>query len=623
MPVIPENMINYPVNKVGMAGINSFDDPKDIDDTECTDMLNMVFDNGILTPRQGTLLYAAKPEGETANPFQFLTPTNSSGDDFMIVNYGVNFYLRYAGMWVMLNQTYTPPSSGLYYGSTSWNNGIIDDRFYFGNGFDDTMKWIMAVTTVTTATPAGSLFIVVDDTTTFPSTGPIIIQNPSGSFFAGTYTSKGSNSLEIDSSVDIELGAVVTMQIQDLGSEFPKGKVLAKFQNRLVLANSYKAENTLNYSVLGDPETYTVSTDDTSGGFYVLYKGRGGIINIDDFGEYLVVEKQDIMLSFSFQYASDNSGFIVQVTPIISGDSVGPVSNSNSVNYMNTLNYVTESEGIVAFSPVTTGSQTSPTLSVLSQKIQNYVTGTLDFSNGRSAGFDQKLFWVTATPLLNNLQNSVNNGVIMYDLLRSAWTRFDNWNAADLKPVNEVLYYISLNDGAVYECNVDYQDAQGGNPYAYNASFTTKRFDNQEPQLLSKGGYVYMQGYINPTTDFYIDVLYNENGYLGKQTYQIIGENINLVENNLFGGLGEFAFAIPLLGGLNLAMTQSKEQPAFFRAYLELSQAFRYSNIQVKCYSQDLGSYWGVNALALMFFPEASIPKQLVISPTTTPPIII
>lgn len=616
-------MISYPVNKVGMSGINSFDDPKDIDDTECTDMLNMVFDNGIVTPRQGTMLYAAKPSVETGAPFQFLTPTDSLGIDYMIVNYGLNFYLWYNNQWSRLNQVYTPPSQGLYYGSANWNNGIIDDRFYFGNGFDDTMKWIMAVTTVTAFNPVGGTFILVADNTRFPSTGPIVITNPDGTSYAGVYTSKGGDSLFITPSIDIQVGATVAMQIQDMGSDFPKGKVLAKFQNRLVLANSYQAENTLNYSVLGDPEDYTVSTDDTSGGLYVIFKGRGGIINLDDFGEYLVVEKKDIMLSFSFQYASDNSGFIVQVTPIISGDSVGPVSNSNSVNYMNTLNYITESEGIVSFSPVTTGSQTSPTLNVISQKIQNYVTQTLDFTNGRATGFDQKLFFVNAVPLLTDIPSTINNGVLMFDLLRQAWTRFDNWNAADLKPVNEVLYYLSLNDGAVYQCNVDYQDAQAGNPFEYNSSFTTKRFDNNEPQLLSRGGYAYVQGYINPTTSFFIDVLYNENGYLGKQTYEIDGENVVLVENNLLGGLGAYAFAVPLLGGFNLATMQTQQQPAFFRAYLELSQAYRYSNVQIRCYSQDIGSYWGVNALALMFYPEGSIPTQLVISPTENPPIII
>lgn len=622
MPNVNPQVRSRIINKVALGGINTFDDPKDIDDVECVDILNMVFDNGTVFPRQGTFLYANKPVDETATPFQMLVATDSNGIDYMIMNYGLNFYLRYSDIWIKLNHTYTPPSASLYYGSTNWNNGIIDDRFYFGNGKDSTIKWVMAITTVTAPTPIGGTFIAVLDNTSFPNSGDIVIQNPDGTFQAGGYSAKGGNSLVITASIPIEIGAVVTMQISDV-PDIPKGKILTKFQNRLVLANSVEAENTINYSVLGDPEDYTISTDDTSGGFYVIFKGKGGIINIDNFGEYLVIEKKDIMLSFQFEYASDNTGFIIQVVPIISGESIGPVSNANSLNYMNTLYYTTESEGIVSFSPDTTGSQTSSGLKVLSQKLQNYVTDVLNFKNGRTAGFNQKLFWVNAVPILNGIENTINNGVIMFDLIRQVWTRFDNWNIADIKPVNNVLYQVSLNDGAVYETFVDYQDAVSGNPVAYDVSFTTKRFDFDEPAMLSRGQYVYLQGYISETTNFFIDVLFNENGVLGKQTFEIDGTNGDIVQNNISGGLSEFPFGIPLLGGFNLRTMQQLQQPAFFRAYLQISQDFRPNNIQIKCYSQSIGAYWGVNNITLMTLSEPSVPTQMVIGPSANPPVIL
>lgn len=631
MPSLPPNIKSYIVEQVGMGGINSFDDPSNIADIECVDILNMVQDNGVITPRQGSLLYADKPTGETASPFQMLVATNSNGVDFMIMNYGLNFYLRYMGFWLKINQTYTPSTANLYYGSANWNKGITDDRFYFGNGQDDTIKWVMGVGVTTqpfTGNASTLLTVSAADGRTFPASGSVVMVDPvTGDTYELVYTANdGNGNLSVFSNTvgfqTIPPGMLVAMQIQDM-ADIPKGKILNTYNGRLLITNSVGAENTIQYSVLGDPELYTVSADPDSGGFYVITDGKGPIINIDNFGAFLVIEKEDTLISFNFQYAADNTGFIIVAPTIMSGDSVGPVSQANTLNYMNTLYYTTLSEGIISFSPVVTGTQTSPTLGVLSQKIQNYVTDIINFTNGRATGFNQKLFWVNSVPLLQGVPDTINNEVLVYDLIRSIWTRIDNWNAADMKPVNNVLYYVSLNDGAVYECYVDYQDAQEGNPLAYTASFTTKRFDMDNPQALSKGGYIYIQGYINQTTKFYVDVLFNENGYLGKQTYEIDGDNSVLVQNNLIGGMGAYAFGIPLLGGVNLATMQNAAQPGFFRAYLQLSQAYQYSNIQVRGYSQDLGSYWGVTKLVPMFFPSDSIATSLVIGPTNNPPIII
>lgn len=717
------NMQSYIVNKVALGGINTFDDPKDIDDTECQDLLNMVFDNGSISPREGSHIYAPKPVDEAGDPFQFLIPTTSDGIDYMIVNYGFNFYLwdTINNQWILLNQSFTPSSEYMYYGSTNWNNGITDDRFYFGNGMDDTLKWIMAVNELNVIANSGDTTLTLTDSTRFPqtlevgvanitiganstvtfpnvqnpgtnslhglhigsqitfqttgalptgitagttyfviaagftttsfqfstssggtavttsgtqsgvqtvftNTIPIIVQQTGGSavnlFYTANDTDTGILTLQGSIGTTVAAGSTVTMPVLDMAI-MPKGKVFTKFQDRLFIFNSYKAENTFYYSYLGDPENFSIDATQDSGGFYTIYIGRGGIVNVDNFGEYLVIEKTNVMLQLSFQYASDNSGFILQVSPLMSGESIGPVTNANSVNYMNTIYYTTQSEGIIGFNPTTTGTQSTPTLEVLSQKIQDYVVDTLNFTNGRTAGFNQKLFWLNAVPILAGITNTINNGVLMYDLLRNVWTRFDNWNAADIKPINQKLYYLNLNDGGVYSCFVDYQDDQSGNPYEYNCSFLTKRFDYATPQNLSRGSLVYIQGYISITTKFYVDALYNEGGYLGKQTYEINGNNSNIVQNNFTGGLGANMLDQPFLGGVTLDLMQTGQQPAFFRCYLELSQAYRYNNITLKFYSQELGAYWSPNNITIMWIPEPSIPTQMVLSPTLTPPVVL
>lgn len=706
MPVLKDTTQLYPVNKFGLGGLNSFDEAASIEDIELADIKNMVFDDGILKNRQGSLLNLAKPTGETSNPFQMLVATNSNGVDFLIANYGVNFYLQDTtnSQWIKLNTGFTPATSGVFYGSTNWNNGTNDDRFYFGNGVDDTMKWVMAVNTVKTTTAAGDAFIELNSTTSFPASGTAIVVN-AGTAFNVTYTSVGriytattiafTNSNTITDSANgfitagfiigdvinvtgsvnnnnsftvtnvvagtltvteatvteaagpsvtltaqkitrlnitgtvgqiVPAGSTVTVPIVD-ATAVPKGSVFTKSLGRLFVANAEGAENTLHYSISSNPESYSVSSDINSGGFYTLYKGKGGILGMTDYGQYLIIEKIDVISQFTFNVASDNSGFIVEVFPLISGDGIGPASDSEILNYMNILYYPTVGEGIVSFSPAQTGTSTGSNLNLLSQKINNLVTEQYDFSLSRTCGLAQKLYWLVALPTVGVL-TTVNNLVLMYDLVRasqnptlSAWTTFDNWDAVDLKPVNGILYYLSADDGALYEAYEGYQDAEDGNAVPYTSAFLSKRFNLNSPATLMKGQYIYIEGIISLNTTFYLQTLYNESGALGSQSYKISGTDSTITSNTFTAGMGRFIMGSPLLGGVDLETIKNESSPLFFRAYLEISQAYREHNIQLLGYSIALGSQWGISKMVLITQPEQSIETALVISPSSIPAI--
>lgn len=627
MPKYPPLATSRIINKAALAGLNTFDDPKDIADQESADLLNMIFDDGVIYPRQGTFLHRAKPIGETAQPFQILKATNSDGLDFMIVNYGVNFYLddTVNNQFIKLNQAYTPPTAGLFYGYANWNKGLTDDRFYFCNGTDDVMKWIMSFNTLKVAALSADTTITLNSSISFPASGNIIISNAGTDFvlaYSANNTSTGVLTITGTIGQNVPIGSSVVTPIIDMSTTIPKGKILLTSQGRLFTMNSTAGENTINYSISGNPEDYTISVSPNSGGFYVVYHGSGGIISADDFGQYLAIEKVDIILSFAFSYTSDNSSFIVTVTPIIAGDGIGPASNLTTLNYMNTLYYPTVQEGIISFSPATTGSQTSSALGVLSQKINNLVIDDIAFDNARTCGGNQKLFWACAIPVVG-VPETFNNIILMYDLIRQAWTIWDNLNATDLKFINGVQYYLSANDGSVYQCNVEYQDMIGSNPLAYTSFFLTKRFNFEKVDRLERCAYVYLEGYITLNTKFYIDISFNENGSLGKQTYLIDGSNTTLVESSFIGGMGVFMMGLPLFGGITLTLMQSASQPQFFRAYLELSQAYRPHNLQMKCYSLNVGSQWGVSAYTFITIPDESIETQLVISPTINTPVLV
>lgn len=621
------------IDQLGLGGLNTINEPSDINDIELANIRNMIFDSGILQPRKGSLLNLAKPTGETSKPFQLLIATTSDGIDYGIANYGTNFYLRDTinNQWIKLNQAYTPATGGVFYGSVNWNAGIVDDRFYFGDGVTDVMKWIMAVNTLKVTTAASDTTITLDDSTSFPATGSIIIQNGGTQVilqYSANDTDTGILTLTGTVGSIINSGVTITTPIQDVANDdsgIPHASVFCLFQGRLFTANSVGAESTIHYSVVGDPEDHSVTSDVDSGGFYTLYKGKGGILGMTDYGTYLTIQKQDVISQFSFSVASDNSGFIVQVFPLISGDDIGPVTDSEILQYMNTVYYPTLGAGIVSFNPAQTGTSTGSSINLLSQNINNIVTNDLDFSLSRTAALGQKLYWLCAistigTPL------GVNNLVLMYDLVRaqenstkSAWTLYDNWNAVDIKPINGVLFYLSADDGALYEAYQGYQDAVAGQPHPYNAYALTKRFNLDSPSTLYRPQFIYIEGIISINTTIYARVLDNENGSLASQAFKILGNNTKIT-SSFTAGLGRFQLATPLLGGVDLNVLPANQSTLqFFRVYLEVSQAFRVHNLQMEIFSTAEGSQWGVSRLTIISQPEPSIENALVLSPTSAP----
>ena len=720
MAILPANSQLYPVDKYGLGGLNTYDDPSDINDIELADVRNMIYDNGLLYPRNGSLLYLAKPTGETSAPFQLLTATDVNGVEYMISNYGTNFYLADTinKQWIKLNQSYTPTTTGLFYGSVNWSRGLTDSRFYFCNGSEDCMKWIIATSSLKVAAASSDTTITLNNSTPFPGTpfvtktattisfsasseildsgngfitagfkvgmlikisgsasnngvftivavtagtittkeltivnevagatdtiaqvSTILVQNGSTAFTL-VYTANNNNTgvLTLNGTVGqvVPIGSTVTTPIVDVPA-IPRGKVLFTDSVRLYTANGVTSSsgastnsytNAINGSTANDPESWVNDgTATTSFGPYFPHWGKGGILEMNLFGQYPVFLQQNVIAQLNLTIDSTTDTLAVSSLPVISGDDIGPVSSPTILNYMNKLYYPTANQGIVSFSPDTTGSQTTSSLNTFSQTINNLITDVLNFTNSRTCGLAQKLYWLVSLPIVG-VPSTTNNLVIMYDLVRasqnpnqSAWAVYDNWNAVDIKPVNDNLYYLSINDGAVYQCNVPniYQDAILSIPTAYTTYALSKRFNLNTPELLMRGVYLYVEGYVSLNTTFYINVLFNEKGTLGQQPYTISGTNTTITSNVFTGGLGRFMLGSNLLGGLDLQTINNLQKPLFFRCYLELSQAFREHNLQIQAFATAIGSQWGISKICIVSVPEPSIETSLVLSPSSAP----
>jgi hypothetical protein len=400
----------------------------------------------------------------------------------------------------------------------------------------------------------------------------------------------------------------------------PPGSAYSVFQkSRLVISAGQQTENTVYVSYFGEPESQLEDDTVNSAVQSEVNKGRGGIIDIEDFGEYLMIRKNDVSFRYYFSFSSDMTTFEPASDTVVTGDGTGPVNQGANINYMNAVYSVTASEGIVRIYPDTTGTQTTTKLELKSRNVQNLVTEVLDFTDARTAAYRQKIYFACSNPILKDVKTP-NNAVLVYDVLRDSWVIFKNWNCADIKKVNDKLIMLSLNDGGLYECLTTYQDMVGTNVLPYTASLSTKRMDFGEPSSVSKNQYLYVQGIITTNTTFYVDVLYNEGGYLGIVTYKIDGSDTKIAHKVVKGGLGVFPFAVPLLGGVDLLTMKSLQDPAFFRCYLQLNQSFVVSSLQARCYSVEAGSYWGItNMTTITQTQQDIIPTSLVVGPSEAP----
>lgn len=589
------------VRKPATAGLNTFDDPQDIQDNETPEMINFVLDGGVASTRPGSSLYLSKPDGETADPLQTIKCKSSDGIEYVIAIYGNNFYLDANGTWVLINSTYTPTSTNLTYGYVAWNNGRADDRLYLSNGTDSTMRWTMALDSVNAETLSAATSLVLTDSTRFPASGTIVINGTSGPFIKA-YTANSANTLTLTGSLgqDVPAGSKVTMMLEEKAS-MKKGKILTRHQRRLFVSNYYGGEVVTWYSETNSPEDYA-GTGVTAAGNFSLTDGNGEITGAGDFGEYLLISKRDSLHKFEFVYNDSLNAKLDKITPIVSGASMGPYSNQASIKVLNKLYYPTETEGFFALDPKATGSQSSTGVDVISSGIQNYLSEKISYSKATVENWKQKIYWAVS------LDESVeNNLVLVYDTIRKSWTKYNGWNVKSWFVKNNKLYYLDSIDGNIYKSHDGYTD--NNNPY--QTVMYTKRysFDKpSDPKILDK---VYIEGYVNISTTFYIDVLFNEGGRLHTQTYEIKGSDPFVFKPNLLG-LGQNMLGIIPMGWVSLA---DIGQLGIFRCYLSTSSSQGFYNIQLRFRSDKAGSQFGISGYSFNPTLEGISPNLLAISP--------
>jgi hypothetical protein len=606
----PEDNNWLDVKLPGILGWNIFKDSSAIEDNELADAQNVVYDNGFLSPRQGKILVLAKPSGETAYPLQIMSAKTSDGVKYKIAIYGNSFYLLHPDNleWIKINQTYTPAETTLRYGNVVWNNGRGDDRLYFCNGVDNFGRWDICVTRASGVQASGGATLTVDDNTRFPATGTLVIKGDNG-VFTEAYTAKvGTTGFTLTNTLsdNVSDNASVTMDVvEKSGMEI--GKIVGKNQSRLYVMNYYGGEVTGWYSVQSEPENFTTGSTVPAASTFVISDGNGEITGFHDFGQFAVIEKEDSLHSIEQKIADDLGSKLDVIKPIVSGESVGTISMASTVKVQNTLVYPTRNNGFISLSPTGTGDSLSVEKNTISTKIQKYVTEKINNDGCVGVAVDQKIIWTTAKA--GATQNTI---ILVYDLQREAWSRWNNISAKDLLVEDDELFYIDSGNGGLYQLLTGTYDDENNH---YEVIATMKRFDFGKMSKPKTQDLVYLQGYMTPSTDLYVDIYFNEDAILGKQTFRLNKDTDGILFSApLTNAAGEFIAGQPTAGWV---ITSEIGDLSFFRCYLSVNAKKGFYNLQ-PVFRQNKQAFFGITGIGFNPSEISAIPIGMTVSPISS-----
>jgi len=598
------------VRQIGLGGLIAKGDAQDIQDIESPDLRNISLDGGIIGPRYGTTLFLATPTGETGTPSQLLKATDSNGTAYLIGVYGTNFYLldETKPQWILLNSSYSPTKTGLFYGSADWNKGLGSDAFYFCNGSDSVIKWQQSLGFLSAPALITDATLTLTDSSTFPTSGTVVIMDNTGTPFTATITGNVSNVLTLSAPVGhaLNLGNALTMTIIEKAG-MPIGKIIRAMvigtTPKLFTANKVGAESTLNWSKDSSPEDFSIVASADTGGNSIITAGEGGILDFISFGSFAVVIKQNAFIRFNFVIDTTNNALVVQADPLEFGASVLPIGMRSSIIAENDYYYPTKSQGIYQFVPSATGGQTSTQNTPISDGIFPLLQNNIDFSMGTVSFYRRMILWTCSTiPNVNNL-------ILIRDMVFNAWTVWDNMNTVGMQEVNDTLYFLSLDDGGIYFYDTtSYQDSRKGQAIGYETYLYTKRFDFGYPANPKTQTMIMVQGYITTNTLLYVTALANENGSLAKVNYVIDGNNSVYVKQIPVFGIGRSNLGQNAIGGSQIGTIGA------FRVYLSFPKGFGAHTMQLAFTSLATGDNWGVTGVSFNSEVHSQIPSELVLS---------
>ena len=511
------------------------------------------------------------------------------GSNIMIRTYGtvIEYLEEDNDTWETLK---TGLTTGKKFGFADYNiNTDLHSYTYFGNGYDNAMRWSGDITITDGVLSGGETTITVDSTDGFLDTGSII--------YCGTeiaYSARDATTFTVASAHACADNRGIAQVITEYATH-PEGNIYLTANNRLFIAGITDVNQAVYFSEYGDATNFVgadlvLDSTDTSPGIFNLGEGGGAVKGM------LLDENSIYIFKKSIIYKATLNDTTYTLDPLKPFDgksqTIGGVHNQSVFSGGNGIFFITPDNQIMYLTRVE--GVDYPQVVPISDIIKLTLTDA-DFSSSAGIVFKDKAYFSFKT--LNT--DTYNNTVFVYNIKNQFWdSPIVGWNVSDFtiydNETSEELYFADANSNNTYKVI----DVPIDNENDVKASWRSKQFDFGSPHLLKQIVGVYVEGYISPNTELNISLLADENGYTQIASTDFLGTETDYLfdaeDYNLFG---LSAFGTKRFGAQ--AETALKKK---FRVYLNKGLRIEpIYNAQIEFLSDGENMQWEISGIGIQY----------------------
>lgn len=581
---------NYPdgqwINETAFTGYQTDKDPEKVTDgANPMGQNTTIFEGDRIGVRE--FGYELFPDGEATTSTEKITSIHTfrkrTGENILMRSYStyLQFYDKTTNEWIDLR---TDLSDGKKFGFADYNiNTDLSSWVYFGNGYDNFMRWSGSVSYLTENVTSTSTVIPVNETTYLNSTSTVLICGQKK-----VMSSKSTTTITISTQlgIDCDSGGVVVEYPEEFPSN-PKGNIYINYDNRLFIGGITIAPQAVYFSKYGYATDFIgaslVDTDTASSpGIFNLGEGGGAVTGFIMQEDALYIFKRNIIYNVTL------TDVAYSITPLKAFDgrsqTTGATHNRAIFTGGNGVYFTTPDNQILSLSRVESIDypQTTP--------ISTYIKNTLknaNFDNATGIVFKDKAYFA----FKSNKDVQYNDVVFVWNISKQYWdspvvglnvedfTVYDNGNG-------EELYFASSNSTNIYKFSSELKD----DIYDIKANWRSKMYNFGTPAKMKEITGVFIDGYISENTTLNISLLLDDNGYSQIFTTTLKGDETNYLYN--FGSYNVFgfnAFGTERFGS-NPDLTGKKR----FRLYLNGFRAVPFYNAQLEFASEGQNQNWEV-----------------------------
>lgn len=472
-----------------------------------------------------------------------------------------------------------------YSSSDEWTYAIISEagdvnsRLSYCNGLDDWEKWTGVYglldsfdNVAHTLTLKGSVNL---SDLGFTATGSFNFNGVAVSY-TGLSTTSFTGCGDMAAFLAVEDDIIVQQPIAMTGSSVVKSSLAIAHDGR-IHARSEAKRSVGHYSKIDNPDDWTTGSTDGDGGAKELE--QGGPITA-----YAHDEKQLYMFKSrmikTLEYIGTGSRIDVPKYGTLKPTddksiTVGALGSKSTFHAPNGIIFTTPDKQLVFLKREQ--SIDYPQILDISDQIKpTFQRGVHDEAAG--IVFNSYVFYAYK----QDTRSSFNDTVLVYDLIRNIWhTPIIGWNVSDWTIVNGELHFHSSINSDTYKVIIDKTD-EGE---AFTTALRTWSEDFGAPQFQKYASYVLVEIYQQENSEIKLDVLYDEDGFTGQESFNLAGTDTN----NKFNSIAYNPFGLNPFGTERFGSNADVFGMKKYRYLLELKKNIEFYNISIQLSTEKAG----------------------------------